>query len=124
MCPSRNDRTVASDEVTTNTPHRSAMSAPVPLAARLLTRGEKAHSATDSAGGAGLILSASLAVATACWWWNFDLLSPLTLPGPDRLVQAFSLTLATLAASVATLGLMAAWRMVRNPGRGSDVTGA
>ncbi len=73
------------------------------LADRLLTRGEKAHSATDSAGGAGLILSASLAVATACWWWNFDLLSPLTLPRPDRLVQAFSLTLSLNSVSVTTL---------------------
>lgn len=91
---------------------------------RFLARGGKVASAVDSAGAAGLILSAVLAAVTACWWWDFDLLSPLTLPGPDRLVQAFSLTLATFAASATTLALMAAIRMAGNPGGERDVTGA
>ncbi|MEO8500176.1 MAG: alkaline phosphatase family protein [Vicinamibacteria bacterium] len=62
----------------------------------------------DRAGSMGLMWSAALLVMTAGWWWEFDLLSPLTLPGPDRLVQAFSLTLATLSASVTTLALLVA----------------
>lgn len=89
-------------------------------ATRFLSRRGKAASVADSAGATGLILSAALAVATACWWWNFDLLSPLTLPGPDRLVEAYSLTLATFSASVMTLVLMASlWIIERAfPSRG------
>ncbi len=75
-------------------------------------RRSPAQSRIDTVGAIGLILSSALAVATTCWWWNFDLLAPFTLPGPDRLVQAFSLTLATLAASLATLVLMAALRVI------------
>ena len=82
------------------------------VAGRLLARTPDPPAPADSAGAMGLILSAGLAVATVCWWWNFDLLAPLTLPGPDRLVQAFSLTLATFSASVTTLVLVAALRVI------------
>ena len=88
-----------------------------PVAGRLLARGKDPSAALDSAGAMGLILSAALAVATSLWWWNFGLLSPLALPGPDRLVQAFSLTLATFSASVTTLVLVAALRVIETARR-------
>ena len=90
------------------------------LVSRLARRRYPVLSMRGSAGGAGLILSAASAVATVLWWWNFDLLSPLTLPGPDRLVQAYSLTLATLSASVTTLVLMAALGLVGASGGAPD----
>ena len=87
------------------------------VSGHFFARGAKAHSALDSAGAMGLILSSALAVATACWWWNSDLLAPLTLPGPDRLVQAYSLTLATFSASVTTLAIVAVLRIIETRGR-------
>ncbi len=80
-------------------------------------RHSSADSALDTAGAMGLILSAALSAATGWWAWNFDLLAPLTLPGPDRLVEAYSLTLATLSASATTLTLMAALWMIEAAGR-------
>jgi len=82
------------------------------LTGRVFARRPKADWAADSAGAMGLLLSAVLGVATACWWWRFDLLSPLTLPGPDALVEAFSLTLATFSASATTLVLMAGFALL------------
>ncbi|MBX7184769.1 MAG: alkaline phosphatase family protein [Vicinamibacteria bacterium] len=77
------------------------------LTGRIFVRRPKADWAVDSAGAMGLLLSAALAMVTVCWWWRFDLLAPLTLPGPDRLVESFSLTLATFSTSVTGLLLMA-----------------
>ena len=73
----------------------------------MLGRKSRDHSVTDTAGLMGLVISTAWFVAMGSWWWWFDLLSPLTLPGPDRLVQAFSLTLATLSTSLAALAVMA-----------------
>jgi len=73
--------------------------------------------AFERAGSMGLVLAAALSVMTAAWWWSFDLLSPVTLPGSDALVQAYSLTLATFSASVTTIVLMMALRIIEGAGR-------
>lgn len=86
------------------------------VAGRFLARRPDPPQPLDTAGVMGLILSSALFVATTLWWWNFDLLAPLTLPGPDRLVQAFSLTLATFSASVTTLVLVTALRVFESAG--------
>lgn len=90
-------------------------------AGRGFRRGPGPQSPFDTAAAMGLVLSAALGLATGCWWWNFDLLSPLTLPGPDRLVEAYSLTLSTLSASVTALALLAGLRLLEaaGPPRGS-----
>ena len=76
------------------------------VAGLLVGRKTPASSTFDTAGAMGLVLCTVLGMATGGWWWEFDLLSPLTLPGPDRLVQAFSLALATLSAAATTLALL------------------
>jgi hypothetical protein len=86
------------------------------LARRWFRRKTRGDSALDTAGAMGLLLSATLGAGLGVWWWNFDLLAPLTLPGPDALVQAYSLTLSTLTASVTTLALMAALRLLEAAG--------
>ena len=89
-------------------------------AGHVFRRSPAPDSPFDRAGSMGLMLSGALLVVTAGWWWEFDLLSPLTLPGPDRLVQAFSLTLATLSASVTTLVLLAGLWLIETARRSRE----
>jgi hypothetical protein len=80
------------------------------------------RSAFADAGSMGLMVSAALAAATSLWWWYFDLLNPLTLPLPGRLVEAYSLTLSTLSCSVTTLALLVALWLIEAAGRSRDST--
>jgi hypothetical protein len=77
------------------------------ITGRLPMRRSVADSPFALVGSIGLLGSAVLGVAVIRSWLGLDLLSPLTLPGPDQLVQAFSLTLGMLSASVATLIMLA-----------------
>jgi len=77
------------------------------LVGRLFRRPAPSGTAVDLVGAIGLVGSASLGLALVVYWHTFDLLSPLTLPGPDPLVEAFSLVLALVSVSVTGLASMA-----------------
>jgi hypothetical protein len=79
---------------------------------RIFRRRPTLDSALARVGSMGLMVAAALGVMTIGGWWHFDLLSPLTLPGPDALVKAFALALSVLSASVTTLVLMAVLRVI------------
>ena len=77
------------------------------LASRLMKRGEGEASPAAVAGTSGLNISSVLVLLALGWWWRQDLLSPATLPGPDRMVEAFALTLSAASASITSLALLA-----------------
>lgn len=64
------------------------------------------------AGGAGLVMAASLVLVGVTWWWRQALLDPTTLPGPNALVRDFALVLATGSIAVTTLVVMLILRIV------------
>ena len=88
------------------------------LVGHLAGRNDPRRSAVDTVGAMGLLLSAILVITTATWWWNHDLLALRTLPGPTAMVQAFSLALSAVSASLTTLLLMVAARVIEAAPRG------
>ncbi len=82
------------------------------LVGRLARRPGHGNSAISLAGSVGLLVSATLAVALIAWWWRYDLLSASTLPGPDALVQAYSLALSIVSVSLASLAMMGVLRLL------------
>ena len=78
------------------------------LLAGHLSRGRANRGSPSSlAGSTGLIGCAALAVAILASWLHHGLLLPKALPGPDRLVEAYALTLSLTGVSLTSLLIVA-----------------
>ncbi|MBK5254747.1 MAG: alkaline phosphatase family protein [Vicinamibacteria bacterium] len=82
------------------------------LADRFLRKGRRRHSASAVAGVTGLLVSTSLFLATMAAWLNHGLLLPFALPGPDRMVEGYALTLALASVALTSLIAVALLRAV------------
>jgi hypothetical protein len=87
------------------------------VAARIFPRTTTTGTEVDLVGSIGVIGSAVLGISVIVYWHTFDLLSPLTLPGPGRLVEAFCLVLSLVSVATTSLVMMAALWVIEAAGR-------